>query len=354
MTATQMKAARLYKPGDPLAIEDVPAPVPGADDVLVEVAACGLCGTDVHLAVDGDIPVERTPITLGHEAAGVIVALGGAVREFEVGQRVALFPSAICGRCRFCRAGRESLCETSKVYGMARDGALAQFVSAPSAGLIAIPDGISFAHAAIATDGVATPFHALRSRGALKAGESVAIVGCGGLGAHAILLARMMGAGFVAAIDVQPEARARARELGADLTIDPEAESDAGKAIRRCLGGGVDLALEFVGRARTVEIALRTLDVGGRAVVVGVGVERAQLPPLLSFVGREISVMGSFGMDKRDIADVLALVARGRLDLSRSVTQSYPLAEVNSALARLATKEAGVVRLVVEPGSAPV
>jgi D-arabinose 1-dehydrogenase-like Zn-dependent alcohol dehydrogenase len=350
MSAQEMRAARLYKAGDPLAVESVPVPVPQVNEVLVEVSACGLCGTDIHLAVEGDIPVSRTPITLGHEAAGVIAALGTSVTGFSVGQRVALFPSAICGECRFCRAGRESLCEASKVYGMSRDGALAQFVCAPAFGAVPIPDSVPFAQAAIVTDCVATPFHALRTRGALKAGEAVAVVGCGGLGAHAIILARMMGAGFVAAIDVQSEARARSLELGADFAVDPATEPNVGKAIRRQLGRGVDLALEFVGRAESVETAIRTLDTGGRAVIVGVGPARPSLPPLINFVGREFSVVGSFGMDKRDIEDLLALIARGRLDLSRSVTQTYALADINVALNRMASKETGVVRLVVEPG----
>lgn len=350
MIGSQMRAARLYKVGEPLIVESVPAPALEPGEILVEVAACGLCGTDIHLAIDGDIPVSRAPITLGHEAAGVIAAIGDSVRGFAIGQRVALFPSAICGECRFCRAGRESLCEASKVYGMSRDGALARYVTAPAFGAIPIPDEVPFAQAAIITDGVATPFHALRVRGALKAGEAVAVIGCGGLGAHAVLLARMMGAGFIVAIDMQIEARKRALEFGADIAIDPAAEPNAGKFIRQKFGRGVDLALEFVGRAETVEAAIRTLDTGGRAVIVGVGPARPSLPPLLSFVGREYSVIGSFGMDKRDIEDLMALAARGRLDLSRSVTQTYPLKDINEALARLASKEAGVVRLVVEPG----
>lgn len=347
---TEMRAARLQTPGEPLTIESVPVPVPESDEVLVEVEACGLCGTDIHLAVDGDIPVERTPITLGHEAAGVIAAVGDAVSQYAVGNRVALFPSATCGHCRFCTAGRESLCENSKVYGMARDGSLAQYVAAPSRSLIAIPDDIPFDVAAIVTDGVSTPFHALRSRGALKAGEAVAVVGCGGLGTHAILLARMMGAGFIAAVDVQEQARQRALELGADVALDPRGDVSIRRSIRGHLGRGVDLALEFVGRAETVELALGVLDTGGRAVVVGVGMAEPVLPPLVRFVGREHSVVGSFGMDKRDIEDLFALIARGRLDLGRSVSARYPLAEINEALSRLASKDTDVVRLVVNPG----
>jgi 2-desacetyl-2-hydroxyethyl bacteriochlorophyllide A dehydrogenase len=350
MSFTKMKAARLYKAGEPLEIESIPVPVPDPDEVLVEVAACGLCGTDIHLAVDGDIPVSRSPITLGHEAAGTVAAIGEAVSEYEVGDRVALFPSATCGCCRFCLAGRESLCEVAQVYGMARDGSLAQFVVAPARTLVPIPDVVPFDIAAVVTDGVATPFHALRSRGGLKEGESVAVVGCGGLGTHAIILARMMGAGFIVAIDVHADARERALQLGADLAIDPLADPKAGRLIRQQIGHGVDLALEFVGRADTVATALGTLDTGGRCVVVGVGMEKPVLPPLISFVGREHSVIGSFGMDKSDIADLLTLIAQGSLNLDQSVSARYPLAEINRALDRLANKETGLVRLVVQPG----
>lgn len=346
----QMKAARLHAPGKPLTIESVAVPEPKADEVLVEVEACGLCGTDIHLAVDGDIPVERTPITLGHEAAGVVAATGDGVSGHAPGDRVALFPSATCGRCRFCMTGRDSLCERSKVYGMSRDGSLAQFVVAPSWSLIPVPAGVSFEVAAIVTDGVSTPFHALRSRGAMKAGETVAVIGCGGLGTHAVMLARMMGARFIVAIDTQAEARNRALELGADMAIDPSAEPNVKKALHKRLGRGADLSLEFVGRVETVAIATAVLDTGGRAVVVGVGMVRPVLPPLVSFVGREHSIIGSFGMDKRDIVDLFALISGGRLDLSRSISGRYPLAGINDALTRLASRDTGVVRLVVNPG----
>ena len=126
MIATTMQAARLHEVGAPLRIDTVPVPQPGPGQVLIEVEACGLCGTDIHLAVAGDIPVSRVPIILGHEAAGTIAALGEGVGGFTIGQRVALFPSAICGKCRFCRAGRESLCEATQAYGMSEDGALAR------------------------------------------------------------------------------------------------------------------------------------------------------------------------------------------------------------------------------------
>lgn len=135
------------------------------------------------------------------------------------------------------------------------------------------------------------------------------------------------------------------------MAINPSGELDARKIIRQHLGSGVDIALEFVGRAQTVNTAISVLDTGGRAVIVGVGMESPQLPPLVRFVGREHSVIGSFGMDKRDIEDLLTLIARKRLDLSRSISARYPLSEINDALGRLASRNTDVVRLVVNPGS---
>lgn len=345
-----MLAARLYKPGTPLRVEEVPVPEPKPDELLVRVGACGLCGTDLHLAVDGDLPVEWTPITLGHEAAGTVAGTGRDVTGIKDGDRVALFPAASCGICRYCQAGRESLCDRSKVYGMARDGALAEYVAVPARSVLTLPDSIPFDIGAVVTDGVSTPFHALRSRGQLRAGETVGVFGCGGLGTHAILLARLMGAAQIVAVDIDPAALKRARGLGADITLNP-AEDDVSKQLRAHLGRpGLDLAVEFVGRAETVELAIRCLGKRGRVVISGVGMEKPSLPRLVSFVGREQAVLGSFGMDRADIEDLFTLIAAGRLDLSASVSARYPLPEADAALQHLARKDSGVVRVVVEPG----
>lgn len=350
MTAAgTMLAARFHRPGEPLRIEEVPLPVPAAGEVLVRVRACGLCGTDLHIAVEGSLPVERTPITLGHEAAGVVAEVGEGAHPWKDGDRVAVMPGESCGSCRFCRAGRESLCDASRVLGMARDGALAEYVVVSARSLLRLPEAIPFDVGAIVVDGVSTPFHALRTRGALRAGERVGVFGCGGLGTHAVQLARVMGASFVAAVDVDSNALERAKGLGADLVLNPR-ETDVPRAIRARLdGGGLDLAVEMVGIAETVEAALRSLGKGGRAVVVGVGPGRPALPPLASFVAREQAVLGSFGMDRADIEDLYTLVEAGRLDLTGSITDRFPLADAAAAIERLASREGGVVRLVVEP-----
>jgi len=344
-----MRAARLIKPGEPLRIEELPVPEPQAGEILLQVHACGLCGTDIHLGIHGDIPVEHTPITLGHEATGVVAGVGAAVSEFKEGDRVALFPSASCGRCRFCSTGQEALCEISKVYGMARDGALAQYMTAPVRSALRLPEAVPFDVGAVVTDGVSTPFRALRSRGNLRTGENVGVFGCGGLGTHAVLLARLMGAALIVAVDVDPAALKRAKNLGADYALDPT-KTNVPKTIRKLLGGaGLNLTLEFVGLQDTVDLAIRSLDKCGRAVLVGVGMGRPTLPPLISFVGREQSIMGSFGMERRDIEDLFVLIANGKLDLSDSISARYPLEKANDALQHLASKEGGVVRVVVQP-----
>lgn len=343
---TTMLAAQLVTPGEPLRITTVPIPVPASDEVLVAVRAAGLCGTDLHLAVEGSLPVAKTPITLGHEAAGVVASIGSDVAGVSAGDRVALFPAAWCGSCRYCLAGRPSLCERAKVYGMGREGALAEYIAVPARTVIPIPDGIDFDIAAIVSDGVATPFHALRSRGRLRIGESVGVFGCGGLGTHAIMLARLMGAGRIVAVDTNAAARARALRLGADVALDP-AGVDVPREVRA--QGGLDVAVEFVGVPETVELAIRSLAVSGRGVIVGVGPGKPTLPSLATFVGREQSILGSFGMDRADIVDLYRLIAAGRLDLTESISARYPLVDANAALAHLDAKADGVVRVIVEP-----
>lgn len=346
-----MKAARLVKPSQELEIDNVKVPEPAGDEVLMEVRACGICGTDLHLAVEGDIPTAFTPITLGHEAAGEVVQTGQGVRSIEEGDRVAMYPAATCGYCRFCRRGRQSLCENSKVYGMQRDGALAEYVTVPARSVVPLSENVDFDIGAIVTDGVATPFHALRTRANLRPGEEVGVFGCGGLGTHAIMLARLMGASKVIAVDTEPAALKRASRVGADLTLNPEKQNVAQRIGEEVEGHGLDLAVECVGLSETVELSLRCLDKGGRTVVIGVGPPSPELPPLLSFVGNEKQVIGSFGMDRRDIKDLLTLVSQNRLDLSDSVTTHYSLENVNKALKHLSSSRGEVVRIVVTPDS---
>lgn len=348
-----MRAARFHAAGTPLALEEVPLAAPGPGEVRVEVRACGICGTDLHIALEGTLPLPRTPITLGHEAAGIVSEVGPDVSGWQAGNRVAVFPNVACGACYPCREGREVLCLNAQVLGVTRDGAFAEFVTLPATCLLPLPEGVPFTVGAIAADAVSTAYRAVVHRGALRPGESVAVFGCGGLGVHGIKIARLLGAARVIGVDVRPGALRRAQEAGAIGTVEAR-EGKAAERIRALTGGeGVDLALEFVGLRASVGEALRSLKRGGRAVVAGVGPDRVELPPLRSFVGSELALLASMGFTREDVETVLGLAAAGRLDLASSVTEVIPLEAINAGFRRALAKEGDPIRIVVDPAARP-
>lgn len=336
-----MRALVFREPGV-LTPETVTDPVAGPGEVVIEVAAAGVCGTDHHL-VAGELGVPAGTIP-GHETAGCVVEVGPDVHDVALGDCVVCYGQVVCGRCDACRSGRANRCARPEGFGMARSGGFAEYLAAPASCLVPLPDGVDAAIGAIATDAIATPFHALDSVAALRPGERVVIVGAGGLGLHAVALARLMGAGRVIAADPSPEARALALAAGADDVLDPAAVADPGRELRTLVGGGT-AAFEFVGCADSVELGLQSLRPGGRLVVVGVGHDRARLPPIIRFVGMELTVRGSFGSTMTDIATVLALVAAGRLDVSRSVSRCVDLDEAPG----LFSGSAGPARTVIRP-----
>lgn len=322
-------------------------PQPGPGEALVQVRAAGICGTDLHI-LHGEIPPARTPITLGHEVAGVVASVGEGVSDWRSGDRVCVYPHTPCGTCDLCRAGRESLCPNTRILGLHMDGGFADFLLVPAACLVRLAEAIPFAAGAVITDAVSTAYHALTRRGAMRQGETVAVFGCGGVGHHVIKLARLLGAGQIVAVDLAAGALRRAAEAGADITIDAAAEQPA-KAVRGATGGaGADLALECVGKAAVVGEALRSVKRGGRLVLVGVGPDRPELPPLRSFVGTELTVMGSMGFDRAELVRVIEMVSGGALDLARSVAE-VPLDAIGEAIERLERREGDLVRLVVVP-----
>ncbi|MBW1712246.1 MAG: zinc-binding dehydrogenase, partial [Deltaproteobacteria bacterium] len=277
-----MLAARFYEPNQPLVLEEAPLPRPGSGEVLVEVRACGLCGSDIHI-IKGETLTGSRPITLGHEAAGLVAELGPDCGQWQVGDRVAVNCVMSCGLCFNCQRGRDSICLNRRLTGIHLDGALARYVKVKSRSLIALPQEIPFEQGAIATDAVATPYHALTTRGGLRSGQAVAIFGAGGLGAHAIKLARLMGATPIIALDLSKPVLARARRFGADETVNA-AQQDPVAIIRELTNGrGVDVALECVGTSKTVRWAVESAAVGGRAVVVGLTPEEIHLGEITNF-----------------------------------------------------------------------
>jgi len=346
-----MRAARFYAPREPLRLEEIEAAAAGPGEVRVAVEACGICGTDLHVAIEGSIALPRVPIVLGHEAAGRVAEVGAGVERWKAGDRVAIFPNVACGACPACRQGREVLCASAQVPGINRDGAFAEFITLPAACLMPLPDEIPFPVGAIIADAVSTAYRAVAHRGSLAAGERVAVFGCGGLGIHGIKVARYLGASQVIAVDVAAGALRRAGEAGATDLVDA-GQGDAGKQVRALTRGeGVDLAVEFVGLKASVTEALRSLRRGGRAVVAGVGADRVELPPLRSFVGGELSLLASMGFDREEVETVIRLVASGALDLSTSVSDVIPLEAINDGFRRAFAKEGDPIRIVVRPGA---
>ena len=319
-----MRGLVYHGPGD-VRVEQIPDPEPGPGEVLLGVAAAGICGTDRHI-VAGELEVAPGTVP-GHEISGVVAACGEGVEGWEIGSRVLSYGQVICGECRPCREGHEHRCRRPQVMGMNRQGGFAERVAVPQQCLVPVPDAVSDEIAAIVPDAIATPYHALVTVGRLRPGETVVVIGAGGLGLPAIVLARMEGAARVVAVDPSADARRAALAAGADDVLDPGADEDPAQALYK-LTSGATLALECVGRAESVELGMQSLAPGGSLVVVGVGHDRPRLPPLIRFVAGETSVHGSFGSTIGEIVTVLGLIADGRLDVSQSISRCVTLDQV--------------------------
>ncbi len=328
-----MKAMLLKQFGERLLMEDVAEPEIGSHDAVVKVRACGVCRTDIKIR-NGEMAkvAIKLPHILGHEAAGEVVCVGDDVSNIKAGDRVAIAPSIACGVCRPCSMGRENLCANMIVLGFHRHGAFAEYLVAPAKQLLKVGK-MRFDHAAVCTDAVMVPYHAIRKQGAVKAGDKVLIAGVGGLGCHALQIAKLFGA-YVIAADVSEEALAAARSLGSDATVNSRA-GDSLQRIRRITeGAGVDVVIETVGTPETLAWTLPSLAKGGRLVLVGYAPGKPFGVDSVPLVLDEWEIIGSHGATKCDLAEVIDLVGRGQIRPQVSLT--FPLAEANEALAALA------------------
>jgi len=242
------------------------------------------------------------------------------------------------------------VCSSRRIAGIHVDGALAEFMVTPSATLVALPAEVSFDVGGILTDAVATPFHALADRAQLRAGETVAIFGVGGLGLHAVELARFMGAARVLAVDVRAASLERARAYGADTVVNASTADPVAAVLAATSGRGVDVAGEFVGLQQTIGQAVDVLATGGRAVVVGLGPDPVIGPPPTVFVRKEASIIGSYAASRTTVERLVALAASGALDLARSITHVFSLDQAHEALRVLHSKDGDPLRVVVRPG----
>ncbi|HWA40240.1 MAG TPA: zinc-binding dehydrogenase [Gemmatimonadales bacterium] len=341
-----MRALRLTTIGHPLTATDLPTPTPGAGEILVRVRAAGICHSDAHYRA-GRSASLRPPVTLGHEVAGEVAALGAGVTSHRPGDRVCLHYLVTCGHCDHCRAGREQWCTTGQMLGHHRDGGYAEFLVVPARNAVPLPAEIPFAHGAAMMCSSATSLHALR-RGRLAPGESVAIIGIGGLGISAVQIARALGAREVYAIDLSAEKLAAAERFGA-IPI-PGTGSDPVAELRARTGGrGVDLALEVVGHPATIRQALQLCAVQGRAVVAGLTRTPAEIDTYRELLGPETELIGSNDHLLSELPALIELARRKALDLSEVVVRTVPLdaAAVNGVLDELEAHRAPLRTVIV-------
>lgn len=305
-----MKAAVVRRWGDPFVIEDRPDPKPKAGEAVLKVRAAGVGLTLLNMR-SGRFGGE-TPRIMGHELGGDIVAVGEGVTNVKVGDRCSVYFYLVCGHCRWCRGGRETLCENFSGYvGVHRDGGFAEYVALPAGNFLKIPDGLDYEGAAVAADAVNTNWRCMRERAAINPHDDVLLIGAGGgLGVHGVQLAKLFGARVIAA-DVSEEKLALAREWGADETINVRAVDDLAKETKRLTGGkGADAAIDYVGHGKTFQSAIDSLAVAGRAVIVGAGQGDVSFNPLGLILGERI-VTGSRHSSRAELIESMEIMARG-------------------------------------------
>jgi len=328
-----VKALVLEKIGH-LEYKEVPDPVPGPGEVLLDIEACGICGSDVH-GMDGSTGRRRPPLIMGHEAAGVVARLGEGVEGWEVGDRVTFDSTLFCGHCAFCAEGRVNLCEHRKVFGVSceeyrQNGALAERLVVPSRLLYKLPDPVSFEQGAL-VEPLSVAYHAV-SHLPLKGGESALVVGTGIIGLFSIQILQAFGCRPVFAVDLDPRRMDVAIQVGAS-PWNEDAE--------------VDVALEAVGKEEPVAAALLSLRKGGHLALVG-NLEPSVSLPLQFTVTRELTLHGSCA-SAGEYPDCLRLIEEGAVQTDPILSAAAPLEEGADWFQRLRKGEEHLLKVVLRP-----
>ncbi|WP_411082810.1 zinc-binding dehydrogenase [Streptomyces sp. cmx-18-6] len=334
----RMRAVRLHLPTRTLSVQEVAKPAPGPGEVLVKVGAAGVCLSDVHL-ISGTLSppyLEGDSVTLGHEVAGTVEALGPGVAGWAAGQRVVLQAGERRGGRTYTR-------------GVDYDGGWAEYALATATTLVALPDALPLDQAAIIPDAVSTPWAAVTATGDVRPAQAVGVWGAGGLGAHAVQLLRAVGAYPVIAVDPSAAARRRALDLGADLALDPGDPLLRERVLGATGGAGLEAAFDFAGAPPVREQALTVLAPKGRLVLVGLNDQPLTVTHSTRFSYLQHRVLGHYGSEEHHVAQLVRLAEGGRLDFSRSISDVLPLAEAATAVRRMETKEGDPVRLILRP-----
>jgi len=342
--------ALVLKAYNELVYEDVEPPAMGPDDVLIDVRACAICGSDVH-GLDGSTGRRIPPLIMGHEASGVIASVGSGVSGWAEGDRVTFDSTLYCGACHFCGQGRINLCDHRRVLGVScdeyrRNGAFAEVLVVPQHILYHLPEELTFERAAL-VEPLSIAFHAVR-RANVKTGDTVVVVGAGTIGLLAVQALKAAGARAIA-VDLDPGKLELARRLGADEIL-RAGDSDIPEGVmERTDGRGADAALEAVGLPETVADAMACVRKGGAVALIGNLVAEVALP-LQTAVTRELSVFGSCA-SCGEYDECLDLITRGAVNVDALISAVAPLAEGAAWFDRLRAPGSGLLKVVLVPGS---
>ena len=342
-----MKAIRFVGVNRPLEMHEIPIPEIGERDILVKVKAAGICHSDVHYRA-GISPVRPIPLTLGHEVAGIVEKIGSQVTNTRIGDRVSLHYNITCGDCYHCSTGNDQFCEKVLMLGHYTNGGYAEYIAIPARNAIRLPDEIPFEQGATLMCASATAFHALK-KSRIKAGETVAIFGAGGLGQSAIQLARAFGAIEVYAVDINDEKLNLAKQYGA-IPINGK-QVDAVAEIKNLTENkGVNVAIEMIGLPQTMRQAIQCAGVMGRVVIVGLSNKPLEIDTYNEILGNEVELIGSNDHHLQELPLLVEMARRKILDTSRVVTKTVPLdaEEINQVLDDL-EKFSSDVRTVIVP-----
>lgn len=332
-----------------LQVTDVDEPVVGADDVLVQVEACGICGSDIH-GYDGSTGRRIPPLVMGHEAAGVVVASGENVADLPEGTRVTFDSMVSCGQCDFCREGKQNLCDNRMVLGVScgeyrRHGAFAERIAVPRRIVYRLPDSLPFEQAAL-VEAVSVAVHAAEVT-PVRLGDTAVVVGAGMIGLLTLQAVRAAGASRVIAVDLNDKRLSVAKELGADEVLRAD-QVDVPSAVRDLTGGkGAQIALEVVGATATVQTAIESVRKGGHVTLVGNVSPTIELP-LQSVVTREITLRGTCGCNG-EYPQCIELMSNGTINVEPLITAKISLGDGPKWFQRLYEGDPDQMKVVVCP-----
>ena len=332
-----------------LTVTDMPEPEVGARDVLVQIRACGICGSDIH-GFDGSSGRRIPPLIMGHEASGVVARIGSDVTKVKEGDRVTFDSMVSCGECSFCERGEMNLCDDRRVLGVSCDdyrqhGCFAEYAVVPEHIIYSLPDNLSFEHAAM-IEPVSVAVHAVK-RTPIAKGDTAVVVGTGMIGLLVVQALKAAGCGQIIAVDLADEKLALAQTLGAELGINPNT-TDAVAAIREATGGrGADVAMEVVGATPTVQTAIEATRKGGHVTLIGNLAPEVDFP-LQSVVTRELTLHGTCGSNG-EYPECIALLASDAIQVEPLITAKATLDEGAEWFDRLYAAEAGLMKVILQP-----